>query len=286
MFGALGWRPAAGRLLTESEDEKPEGHPYAVLSYDYGASRFGKDPNVVGRTFRMGDTLYEIVGVIEKPFTGTEPGSVTDIFVPTMMNEGVKHTDWSWIRVMAHLRPGVTCESLQAKLQADFRVFGEEQAKNVAGVPKAKLANFLNQKIVLQAATAGVSEMQKDNRPGLITLGVLVGLVLLIACANVANLMTAQAAVRAREMALRISLGAGRARLVQLVLVESAWIAVLAAGIGGLFAWWSAPFVVGRINPPDNPARIALPADWRLMGFALALTLAGTFLFGLIPALP
>jgi predicted lysophospholipase L1 biosynthesis ABC-type transport system permease subunit len=74
-------------------------------------------------------------------------------------------------------------------------------------------------------------------------------------------------------------------RLVQLVLVESAWIAVLAAGIGGLFAWWSAPFVVGRINPPDNPARIALPADWRLMGFALALTLAVTFLFGLIPAL-
>jgi predicted permease len=285
MFGAFGLRPAAGRLLTESDDDKPEGHPYAVLSYDYWASRFGKDPNVVGRTFRMGDTRYEIVGVIEEPFTGTEPGSVTDIFVPTMMNEGVKHADWSWIRVMAHLRPGVTGESLQAKLQADFRVFEEEQAKNVAGVPKAKLANFLNQKIVLQAATAGVSEMQKDNRPGLIALGVLVGLVLLIACANVANLMTAQAAARTREMALRISLGAGRARLVQLVLVESAWIAVLAAGIGGLFAWWSAPFVVGRINPPDNPARIALPADWRLMGFALALTLAVTFLFGLIPAL-
>jgi predicted permease len=285
LFGAFGLRPAAGRLLTESDDDKPEGHPYAVLSYDYWASRFGKDPNLVGRTFRMGDTRYEIVGVIEEPFTGTEPGSVTDIFVPTMMNEGVKHADWSWIRVMAHLRPGVTGESLQAKLQADFRVFEEEQAKNVAGVPKAKLANFLNQKIVLQAATAGVSEMQKDNRPGLIALGVLVGLVLLIACANVANLMTAQAAARAREMALRISLGAGRARLVQSVLVESAWIAVLAAGIGGLFAWWSAPFVVGRLNPPDNPARIALPADWRLMGFALALTLAVTFLFGLIPAL-
>jgi predicted permease len=127
--------------------------------------------------------------------------------------------------------------------------------------------------------------MQKENRPGLIALGVLVALVLLIACVNVANLMTAQAAARAQEMALRISLGGGRVRLVQLVLVESAWIAVLAAGIGGLFAWWSAPFVVGRINPPDNPARIALPADWRLMGFALALTLAVTFLFGLIPAL-
>lgn len=285
MFNAFRLRPAAGRLLTESDDDKPGGHPYAVLSYDYWASRFGKDPNVVGRTFRMGDTLYQIVGVIEEPFTGTEPGTMTDIFVPTMMNEGVTHTDWSWIRVMAHLRPGVSGASLQAKLQADFRVFEEEQANNVAGIPKAKLANFLNQKIVLQPATAGVSEMQKDNRPGLIALGVLAGLVLLIACANVANLMTAQAAARAREMALRISLGAGRARLVQLVLMESAWIALLASAIGALFAWWAAPFVVGRINPPDNPARIVLPADWRLMGFALGLTLAVTFLFGLIPAL-
>ena len=285
MFGTFGLRPAVGRLLSETDDDKPGGHPYAVLSYDYWASRFGKDPQVVGRTLRMGDALYEIVGVIEKPFTGTEPGTVTDIFVPTMMNQGVTHRDWSWIRVMVQLKPGVTGKSVQAKLQGNFRAFEEEQAKSVAGVPNPKLANFLNQKIVLEPATAGISEMQKENRPGLIALGVLVALVLLIACVNVANLMTAQAAARAQEMALRISLGGGRVRLVQLVLVESAWIAVLAAGIGGLFAWWSAPFVVGRINPPDNPARIALPADWRLMGFALALTLAVTFLFGLSPAL-
>jgi putative ABC transport system permease protein len=285
MFGTFGLRPAAGRLLTESDDDKPGGHPYAVLSYDYWASRFGKDPQVLGRSFRVGDELYEIVGVIEKPFTGTEPGTVTDIFVPTMMNEGVTHTDWSWIRVMAQLKPGIADESVRQKLQANFRAFQEEQAKNLAGLPKQKLANFLNQKIVLEPATAGISAMQKDNRPGLIALGVLVALVLLIACANVANLMTAQAAARAREMALRISLGARRARLVQLVLVESAWIALLASAIGSLFAWWAAPFVVGRINPPDNPARIALPADWRVTGFAVALTLAVTFLFGLIPAL-
>src|ERR1035437_905048 len=97
--------------------------------------------------------------------------------------------------------------------------------------------------------------------------------------------MTAEAASRAREMALRVSIGAGRWRLVQLVLVESAWIAILAAAIGAVFAWWAAPFVVRMINPPDNPARLALPADWRVLGFAVALTLGVTFLFGLVPAL-
>src|SRR4029077_8537269 len=116
-------------------------------------------------------------------------------------------------------------------------------------------------------------------------LAVLVALVLLIACANVANLLTAQAAARVREMALRVSIGAGRWRLVQLVLVESAWLAFLATAIGALFAWWSAPFIVSMINPPDNPARLALPADWRVLGFALALALGVTFLFGLAPAI-
>ena len=97
-------------------------------------------------------------------------------------------------------------------------------------------------------------------------------LVLLIACANVANLMVAQAAARAREMALRVSIGAGRRHLVQLVLVESAILAFLASAIGALFAWWSAPFVVSTINPSDNPVRLALPADWRVLLFGVALT--------------
>src|SRR5437660_8195547 len=120
--------------------------------------------------------------------------------------------------------------------------------------------------VVLEPAAAGASGLQKDYRRSLISLGVLVALVLLIACANVANLLTAQAAARSREMALRVSIGAGRGRLVQLVLVESALLAFLAAAMGGLFAWWSAPFVVARINPPDNPARLVLPADWRVLG--------------------
>jgi predicted permease len=138
---------------------------------------------------------------------------------------------------------------------------------------------------VLEPAASGASGLQGDYRTSLAALGVLVALVLLIACANVANLMTAQAAARAREMALRVSIGAGRRRLVQLVLVESAWLAFLAAALGGLFAWWSAPVVVGMINPPDNPARLVLPADWRVLGFGLTLTVGIMLLFGLAPAL-
>jgi predicted permease len=285
MFGMFGLQPALGRLLTENDDLKPGAHPYAVLSHDYWTSRFGQDPKVIGRTFRTGTGLYEIVGVVEAPFTGTEPGTVTDIFLPTMMHEGVTHADWSWIRTLVQLKPGVAAEPAREKLQANFRSFQEERAKGFTGIPKQKVQNFLNQRIVLEPAAAGVSDLQKDNRPSLTALAILVALVLLIACANVANLMTGQAVARSREMALRISIGAGRSRLVQLVLIESAWIALLAAAVGWLFARWSAPFVVSRINPPDNPARVFLPVDWRVLGFALALTLAVTLLFGLIPAL-
>jgi ABC-type antimicrobial peptide transport system permease subunit len=138
---------------------------------------------------------------------------------------------------------------------------------------------------VLQPAGAGFSSVQKYYRRPLVALGALVALVLTIACANAANLMTAQAAARAREMALRVSIGAGRWRLVQLVLVESAWQGFLAAAAGALFAWWSVPLVLGMQNPLDEPLRLSLPADWRVLGFGLALTLAVTLLFGLAPAL-
>jgi predicted permease len=285
MFGIFGLQPALGRLLTENDDLKPGAHPYAVLSHQYWTSRFGQDPKVIGRTFRMGNSLYEIVGVVNPPFAGTEPGTATDIFVPAMMNEAVSRADSSWIRIFAQLKPGISVEPVREQLHANFRSFQQERIKSFVGIPKQKLDNFLNQKIVLQPAAAGVSDLQRDNQPSLIALAILVTLVLLIACANVANLMTAQSASRSREMALRISIGAGRSRLVQLVLMESAWIASLAAGIGGLFSWWSAPFVVSKINPPDTPVRVSLAADWRVFAFAFALTLGVTFLFGLVPAL-
>jgi len=285
MFNSFGLRPAAGRLFTESDDLKPRAHPYAVLSYDYWTSRFGQDPKVIGRTFRIGNDLYEIIGVGPERFTGTEPGTVIDIFIPTMMHPAVQAPDYNWMRTLARLKPGVAVEPLRAKLDAISRAFEEDRAKGLGGIPKQLIDELLNQRLLLEPAAAGVSDLQNDYRTSLAALSVLVALVLLIACANVANLMAAQAAARAREMALRVSIGAGRGRLVQLVLLESAWLAFFAAALGGVFAWWAAPLVVNMINPPDSPPHLFLPADWRVLGFGLVLTVGVMLLFGLAPAL-
>ena len=286
MLPTFGLRPKLGRLLSESDNLHPGAHPYAVLSQGYWEHRFGEDPKIVGRTFRMDERVYEIVGVVDGEFTGTEPGTMVDIFVPVMMHPGVSANDWSWHRTLAILKLGAAVEPLRAKLEAVSRAF-EEQRMNgaTAGMPKEQRDAFLNQQVLLEPAASGASQLRTDTRRPLTILGVLVVLVLLIACANVANLMTAQASSRARELALRVSIGGGRWRLVQLVLVQSACLAFLAAALGALLAWWAAPFVVGMINPPDNPARLLLPADWRVVGFGLAIALAVTLLFGLLPAL-
>jgi predicted permease len=285
IFDTFGLQPALGRLFTEKDDLKPGAHPYAVLSHDYWTRRFAQDRNILGRSFQMGERVYEIVGVGPKSFTGTETGTVTDIFVPAMMHPAAVRDDSTWHRTLAQLHPGAAVEPIRQKLHATSRAFELERAKGFTGMKKEMIDRFINQTLLLEPAAAGISATQQDYRRSLNALGVLVVLVLLIACANVANLMTAQAASRAREMALRVSIGAGRWRLVQLVLVESAWLASLAAALGGVFAWWAAPFVVSRINPPDNPARLSLPADWRVLGFGLALTIVVMILFGLLPAL-
>ncbi len=287
MFRSFGIRPALGRVLTENDDLIPGAHPYAVLSYDYWKRRFGADPKIIGRTFRAGSELFEIVGVAAGPFTGTEPGMVTDIFVPTMMmkNHAITRSDYRWFRTFVQLKPGVALSPVREKLRAAFRSFLEESVKAFAGIPKQEMDGYLSQKLAVNPAPAGASGMQKQYGTALFVVGVLVTLVLLISCANVANLMTAQAMARQREMALRVAIGAGRWRLVQLVVTECACLASFAAALGACLAWWAAPFVADMIATPDNPVRLILPADWRVLGFGVALAVAVTILFGLAPAL-
>jgi predicted permease len=286
MFGVFGLRPAAGRLFTENDDDKAGASPYAVLSYEYWTRRFGQDRSVIGRTFRIGSANFEIVGVAPESFTGTETGVETDIFLPMAMKNPrtLASPNNFWLRMLVQLKPGVAAEPIHQMLSATYHAAEEERAKSFTAVQRRR-DQARQEKFLLEPAGSGRSNLQRYYRSALTALGILVALVLLIACANVANLMTAQAAARAREMALRISIGATRWRLAQLVLVESIWLAFIATAIGGLFAWWAAPFIVRMIDSPDNPARLVLPADWRVLGFGLALALGVTFVLGLGPAL-
>jgi putative ABC transport system permease protein len=288
MFPLFGLEPVLGRLLLPADDRSPGSSPYAVLSWDYWNHRFARDPHVLGRPLHIGDQTFEIIGVGPRDFTGTETGTVTDIFLPLSMNSLVTQEGVSWHHTFLMLKPGVNSaalEPLRQHLSAVSRAFEAQCSACFRGVPQATIDRLLNKKLVVNPAGAGISDLQKDYRRLLGALGLLVALVLLIACVNVSNMMTAQAAARAQEMALRISIGAGRRRLIQLILSQSALLALLASVLGALFAAWSAPFVLGLVNPPDNPARLALPADWRVLLFGLALLVLVVLLLGLLPAL-
>jgi putative ABC transport system permease protein len=289
MFPLFGLEPALGRLLAPVDDRGPGLAPYAVLSWDYWNHRFGRDPHVLGRSLHIGDQSFEIIGVGPRDFTGTEKGTVTDIFLPLSMNGFATRDAVTWHRTFLMLKPGVNgataLEPLRLHLSAVSHAFEVECSTCFRGMTQTDIDRYLNKTLVFNPAGAGISDLQKEYRRLLVVLGLLVALVLLIACVNVGNMMTAQAAARAQEMALRISIGAGRRRLVQLILSQSALLAVLASILGAIFAAWSAPFVLGLVNPPDNPARLDLPADWRVLLFGFGLIIVVVLFLGLLPAL-
>jgi predicted permease len=289
MFPVFGLEPSLGRLIVPADDRAPGTGPYAVISWDYWNHRFGRDPQVLGRSLYIGDRIFEIIGVGPRDFTGTEKGTATDIFLPVAMNSEATHDSTSWHRVFIMLKPGVNAatslESLRQHLSAVSHAFEAGCTECLRGMTQANVDRYLDQKLILNSAGAGISDLQKDYRRLLGVLGLLVALVLLIACVNVANMMTAQATARAHEMALRISIGAGRHRLVQLILCQSALLALFSSVLGAFFAAWSAPFVLSLVNPPDNPARLDLPADWRVLVFGFGLMILMVLLLGLLPAL-
>ena len=287
VFGIFGLQPALGRLLAPGDDVTPGGHPVAVLSHEYWSRRFGAQPEAIGKTFRLGAQVYEVVGVAPRGFTGTEPGRITDIFIPATMNvQALDKPGWEWFRMWARPKANVSPDQVRDVLQASFL---QQIRSNIthlpSDTPKAVIDAYLSEYIQLQPAASGASNLQRNFRRPLLILAALVSLVLFIACANVANLLGAQAIARARELALRVSIGAGRSRLIQLVLVEAALVAIAASAAGVLFAWWSAPFIISMLAPPDDPVRLLLPIDWRALAFSVALAAVVTLVFGLVPAM-
>lgn len=287
VFPIFGLQPALGRLLDPSDDVKPGAHPVAVLSHDYWKQRFASDPGVIGKTFRMGEYRFEIVGVAPQGFIGTEPGEVTDVFIPAMMNaQAINSPGWSWFRMWTRPKTGVSPEHIRERLQALFTQDHLERIKGFhSDTPRKTIDSYLSEKVLLFSAGAGVSGLQKDYRRPLFILSFLVVLVLLVACVNMANLMMAQASARAREMALRVSIGAGRWRLIQMMLVQSALLAIGASMLGALFASWSVPLVTTMLRMPGNPVRLVFNTGWRELAFSAAMALVVTLLFGLAPAL-
>ena len=287
VFPTFGHQPALGRLLTPDDDRTPGEHPVVVISYDYWSNRFARDPRVLGQTIRIADQLFEIVGVAPAGFTGTEPGEMTDVFVPASMNvRGLTNANNSWFRLWVRPDDGQSIAQVHAVLQAEFaREHRDNLTRFSATMPKERINAYLNERLLIVPAASGVSDLQRTLRRPLYVLSALVLLLLLIACANVANLLAARGLARGREMALRLSLGAGQLRLVQLVLVESALLAMSASAVGAVFARWAVPFVVALLAMPEEPVRLSLGADWRLLAFGVGLTVAVTAIFGLAPAL-
>jgi len=285
LFTEFELRPAAGRLLTAADDVNVGGHPVAVVSESYWARRFSRDPAALGRTVRIGASTVTIVGVVAAPFTGTEPGVSVDVLLPSTMHPSATELGSSWMRVLVALRPGVAPGAVRDQLQAQLTAYQQFRSPTFMGIPEAVKQRLLTERVRVEPASAGVSGLQERYRSGLSAIAVLVGLVLLVACANVGNLMIARTATRSRELALRMSLGARRSSVLQLVLAECVWLALIAGVLAVAFAAFAAPAVVARVNVADDPARLALLADVRGVAFGFALTLVVTVLFGLAPAL-
>ena len=288
MFELLGIKPSLGRLLTTSDDATPGGHPVAVLNHAFWMRRFGGDHSVIGKSFTMDEQSFQIAGVAEKSFYGVSPGHLVDVWVPNMMwnRDALTNGGWSWFRILGRLKPGITSDAARSALQPVFTDFRRERAQRFRpDEPRAIVERFINTPLQMAPARNGPSRLRRDFERPLWILATVVGLVLLIAGSNVANLFLARAAAREKEMSLRLSIGASRGRLIQQLLIESGLLALVACALGLFFASAAAPLVVRMLAPSSSPAYLDLRIDWRVLSFLSALGLMTTILFGLVPAL-
>ncbi|HKG78492.1 MAG TPA: ABC transporter permease [Pyrinomonadaceae bacterium] len=300
-FTGLGVQPALGRLLTD-EDDKASATPAAVLSHRYWQKRFGGDQAVIGKQISLNNLPFTVIGVSAKGFDGTMGvGTTQDLTIPIAM-EPQLYVDkqrsylsgagvW-WLRIMGRLKPGVTAEQAQAQLENSFHQSVVEHRTARQAAAQASGGNAINnldpkQYPRLFADPGGQGEMfrRKYYAPSLYLLLGVVGLVLLIACANVANLLLSRAAGRQKEIGLRLALGASRWRLIRQLLTESLLLSILGGLFGIIFAVW---IKNGLLAVSDWGGRgmssLEPRLDWRVLGFTLVLSLLTGIVFGLAPA--
>jgi predicted permease len=296
-FSMLGVKPALGRVFNSREDDQVyQGHPVVVLSHGYWVSRFARDPGVIGRTIRVNDYPMTIVGVSAEGFAGLDPARSPQIRVPILM-QAVMLPEWPWlhmddrrsrwVQVFGRLKPGYTVESARAPLQA---LFAQVRAYE-ATLPETKdwspysRRQFLKGQLLVTSASVGYSSLRNDFGTALIVLMCMVGVVLLIACANVANLLIARSFARQKEIAVRLSLGSPRGRLVRQLLVESLVLAVAGALLGLGLGFAVTRGLLALVPSESQPLLVSASPDLRTLSFTFALACAAGLVFGLLPAL-
>ena len=289
-FSLLGVKPAAGRLLDESDDRTPMAHPVAVVSHAFWQRRFGGDPRVVGSTIVASGTPLTIVGVAPAGFTGTEVGAAPSLYLPVMMQPALlpatgsllEHPDVysTWLFLIGRPGPGATLPEVRARLDA--------LAGNPATewrVREKQTGRFEDARLIVVSAATGLSDVRRQFAQPLFVLLGISGLVLLIACANVGHLMLARSAARRQEFAVRLALGASRARVMRQVLVEGLVLAGGGAAAGIALAYWAAPALVAYATAGRTAVVLDLSPDARVLVFTTVISILAGLIFATAPAI-
>ena len=289
-FPMLGVQPMVGRALSEQDDRNEGGHPVAVVSYGWWKRTLSRDAAVLNKKLTIGPTVFSIVGVAPPEFFGTTVGESPDIWIPLSMQkeippgwDGYRDSMFESLHLMARLRPGVSLEQANANTNLLFR----QILRSLPGTPltQKNLLKLDRTTVGLTPMANGFSRLRWQFSEPLKILMAVVGLVLLIACANIANLLLARSTFRARELALRQALGAGRSRLIQQLLTESVLLAAAGGVLGIVFASVSGRLLLRMVSDGRDALQVELSIDWRMLLFTMAVTLTAAILFGTVPAL-
>ncbi|MEP6915151.1 MAG: ABC transporter permease [Acidobacteriota bacterium] len=293
-FPVLGVRPALGRLFTPEDDRGRGDRPVVVLGFHHWRTRFNGDPAMVGRTITVNGHALEIIGVVQDGFAGLDVGQPVQVYVPMTLQPKMgpawlqlEGRRFRWVQVFARLRDGVTAAGAQAGIQPLYRTLLHQESADAAFAEASAdtKRNFLDGALAVQDASRGHSGLRESLTEPLTILMAIAGALLLIVCANVSNLLVARGAGRHRELALRLAVGAGRGRIVRLLLVESVVLAALGGAAGLLMASWGADVLLGYFASPDSPPAVTSGPDGRILAFTSALTLLTALLAGILPAL-